>query len=160
MRTAIVYTSRNGSTGKIVRLIRDGVPDGAELFDLGRGEAPDPALFDRFIIGGPVYVGSADRRLREYCTANEARLAEKPVGLFLTGLLEQEIPSVMDSTFPASLRNHARATAWFGGEIEITKHNFFVKLLLKGIMKTSDSVHALRPDEVPHFIEALTSGDR
>lgn len=161
MKTAIIYFSKYGTTQKVAEMIQARLAcDEVTMINLKEEQIDniDLAAFDRIIIGTSVYAGTAKRYFRQFCTENHVTLfAVKEIGLFLCGMEpdSQKQQEEMTHSFPEELRRHSKARGFMGGEFLVEKMNFFDRLVVKKIAKTSTSVSAINEDAVNLFVEKM-----
>ena len=161
MKTAIVYLSKYGTTKKVAEMIKNRfINDEVTMIDLNVNQSPDLSIFDRIIVGSSVYVGSAKKKLREFCLKNHVSLfAVKEVGLFLCGMEPDKIKQKeeMDRSFPEELLRHSKAREFMGGELLLEKMNFLERMAVKKIMKSTTSVSNIDEDAIDHFVGKMLS---
>lgn len=136
MKTLILYDSRYGCTedcaallakqlaGDVVRRhVRDGVPDFK--------------VYDTVIVGGPIYVGSLPKRLKNFCRQHKDALLSKKLGLFLCcSERGEDARPFMEANWEEDLLGHATATASFGGRLP-QKGLRFLDRIVVGMVKKS-----------------------
>jgi menaquinone-dependent protoporphyrinogen oxidase len=92
MEVLVAYASQHGATRGIAERIADRLRAaglGAELAPVAG--APDPSRFDACVIGSAVYTGRWREEARTYVRAWAPRLQERPVWLFSSGPLGDEL---------------------------------------------------------------------
>ncbi|MDR2866495.1 MAG: hypothetical protein LBV13_03725, partial [Methanomassiliicoccaceae archaeon] len=76
MRTAVVFTSKFGTTQRTAEYIAKAL--NADLFDLGKG-APAIAEHEMIVLGSGIYAGNMSKRMRTFVSdlgaMNDKRLA-------------------------------------------------------------------------------------
>jgi len=92
MNVLVTYASRHGATRGIAGRIADRLRTAGHGVELAPvEEAPDPARFDACVIGSAVYVGRWCQEARTFVRAWAPRLRERPVWLFSSGPLGDEL---------------------------------------------------------------------
>jgi menaquinone-dependent protoporphyrinogen oxidase len=114
------------------------------LVDLGKQSAPDLKTFDAVIIGGSIYMGRVQAKVSEFCTAHEAELLQKPLGLFLCCGLPQNLQESLAASFPEAVRTHAKSIGCFGGELRTARMKPMHKLIA-GVMQKAGGKSGIEP---------------
>lgn len=154
MKTAIIYASSHGAAEECARRLKEGLGEGAELFNLSRERLPDLSAWDRVIIGGSVHAGQVQGKLRRLMKKHAPELAAKPLGLFLCSL--ENSREQFDKIFPEELRSHAAAMGLFGGRLDPEKLNPFFRLIMKKVKGNLDPEDTLDSGAIQEFIGQLT----
>jgi len=127
------------------------------LFSLKKNPNPDISEFETVILGTSIYAGQASGKMKAYCKANESVLLQKKTGLFVCGMhpdKEQQEKELKDA-YPEILQEKAVATGFLGGEFLFEQMNFFERLIIKKIAKTTTSVHQIDWEAVDEFVGKL-----
>ena len=133
----VAYSSKHGSTADAAKLLAQRLKGEVTLANLNEA-GPDPAGFDIVALGGAVYAGTLPKALKAYCTAHEAVLAQKPLGLFVC--CSEASPGELQylkANLPNALVEGAVVTASFGGEARPEQMNILEKLVMKVAVKAS-----------------------
>ena len=160
MNTVIIYSTRKGSTEKIVQKMKSICPGPVDLVDPRSSKECDPAQYDCIIIGGPVHVSNPDKKIRDFCIQYQEILTGKKLGLFITALAEDKIDESFQKYFGQKLIDSAVCKDWFGGEVDLKKYNFLVRKMLKSIMKTDGSIFNLKMERVEPFMRKLLKSEK
>jgi len=156
---AIIYSSKHGTTEKVAHAIAEKLSGTNEikLFSLKKNPNPDITGFDTVILGSSVYVGQASEKMKNFCKANESALLQKKTGLFVCGMHpdKEEQEKELKGSYSEILRENAIATGFFGGEFLFERMNFFERLIIKKIAKSTTSVHKIDWEAVDGFVEKL-----
>jgi len=159
MKTAIIYASKHGTTEKVARSIAEKLTgtNEVELFSLKKNSNHDISGFETAILGTSIYAGQASGKMKAYCKANESVLLQKKTGLFVCGMhpdKEQQEKELKDA-YPEILQEKAVATGFLGGEFLFEQMNFFERLIIKKVAKTTTSVHQIDWEAVDSFVGKL-----
>ena len=159
MKTAIIYTSKHGTTERVACAMADKLreTDEVTLFSLKKDPNPIISAFDRVVLGAPVYAGKVSAKMKTFCKANEAVLLQKRTGLFVCGMYpsKEKQEEELKNAYPQELFTLAKATAFLGGAFLFEQMNFFERAIIKKIAKTTTSVHRIDWEAVDGFIEGL-----
>ncbi|HEX2935722.1 MAG TPA: flavodoxin domain-containing protein [Bacteroidales bacterium] len=154
MRTAIVYTTKHGTTRKVANKIKEMIwPGDVILFNLAETRQPEIRSFDRVIIGSSVYAGSVNGRVKLFVKQNMVELLQKEVGLFTCGMFFEKAEEQIEKSFPALLRQHARSIRHLGGEYQFDDLNFVERFLVKKIGGATQSESHIDEKAIEGFVE-------
>jgi menaquinone-dependent protoporphyrinogen oxidase len=159
MKTAIIYTSKYGTTEKVAASIAEKLKDAneVELFSLKKNSKPDISGFELVILGSSIYMGQASKKMKAFCKANESVLLQKKTGLFVCGMhpdKEQQHKELKDA-YSEILQNKAIATGFLGGAFLFEQMNFVERSIIKKIAKTTTSIEQIDWEAVDGFINRL-----
>ena len=157
MKVLILYMSKNGSTEKTVERLSSLLGyNTSTTINLQNQEVPSLEQFDTVIIGGSIYFGKIQKKIKQFCSDRLDELFTKKVGLFLCYLDEKNRHEEFLDAFPGELIDHAKATGLFGGEISFNKMNFFEKIISKKALGISKSVSRINSQAINHFAIQIT----
>ncbi len=129
MRTAIIYGSKYGSTGKVAGQINQNLGGRCKIYNLDDHVNIDLSQYDRLILGSPIYIGKIQKSLRKFCEVNESSILTKEVFVFLCSKFEEE--ETVKSNFSDELYKHISHFQYLGSVIDMSK----LSLIEKGISK-------------------------
>lgn len=133
MKTLIVYGSTYGYAKECAKQLSEQLKGGVVLVNAQADKIPALKEFDNVIIGGSIYMGQIQKKVKDFCTANVEELSGKRVGLFLCCGLPENLELSMKNAFPEKLLQKAAAKECFGGELRPEKMNFLHRMLT-GVM--------------------------
>ncbi len=84
MATAVIYTTKLGSTRQVAEYIASKI--GAEAIQLS--DTTDPSKYDRIILGSGVYAGKVSKKMRIFIESNKDQL--KNASLFVCCMFGDE----------------------------------------------------------------------
>lgn len=153
MRTIIIYSSKHGATREAAKLLAHQLADGAVIAEVT--EAPDVTPFDCVVLGSAIYAGKPLKPMQDFCAQHQEELLQKRLGLFICAMADPVIVrQELTMAYSALLRQHAVATAWFGGKIIPAKLSATERAVLK-IMRKSKPREELRHDDIQRFVITL-----
>lgn len=158
MNTLIVFASKYGCTEKCTELLSKELKDNSDIINLKNSKDIDISKYDKVIIGGSIYIGKIQKEVTEFCSKNLEKLKEKKIGLFICGMQEGDlINTEIVQNFPQELIEMAVVKKHFGGEFNFDKMNFFEKLIVKVISKTSSNKSNILNDNIHSFAKTINS---
>ena len=156
MKTAVVYRSHHGTTEKVAGMIQLALGAGnCALFNLKTNTNIDLGAYDRVIIGGSIHAGNVQNKVKEFCNKNQDVLLEKPLGLFLSCMDEQQAQDQFNRAYPEVLRSHAKSCKITGGEFNFDRMNFFEKLIVRKVSGVEGSVSKIDGEKVQELLSEM-----
>lgn len=158
MNTLIVFSTKHGCTEKCVKILSKELKDNVDLVNLNTSKDTNISKYDKVIIGGSIYIGRIQKEVREFCSKYLEELKEKKIGLFICGMQEGDsINTEINQNFPKELIEMATVIKHFGGEFDFSKMNFFEKLIVKIVAKTSSNKSNILNDNINSFAKTMNS---
>lgn len=160
MRSLIVYCSSHGTTEKAVHLVAKQLKGEVETFNLqDKNKKVDLDTYDIIMVGGSIHAGMIQRKVKKFISDHHDLLLKKQLGLFLCCMYEGEVAKQQfTNSFPADLREHARAEGLFGGEFLISEMNFLEKMIIKkvsGVTAETSNLDFQAIERFSHEINAV-----
>ena len=134
MKTIIIYSSTYGYAKECTKKLAEQLKGETFLVNVSTDTIPSIDKFDNVIIGGSIYMGQIQKKLKEYCASNVDLLKNKRLGLFICCGLPENFEQNTKNAFPEELLKKAIVIEFFGGELRIEKMNLVHKILT-GVMK-------------------------
>jgi menaquinone-dependent protoporphyrinogen oxidase len=158
MKTAIIFTSKHGTTAKVAQMIAERLTGNqVSLFNLKEDKHPDLASFEGIILGTSVYAGASSKTMQRFCKKHLDTLTTKRMGLFVCGMEpnKEKQRLELENAYPSLLFNHATTKHFLGGEFLFEKMNFFERAIIKRIAKTDKSVSQIKEDEIEKLVSEI-----
>lgn len=121
MKTLIVYATKYGYTTDCVNEMKQHLQGDVLDVNIMSETLSSLDAFDNVIIGGSIYMGQVQKKLKVFCENNLNALLDKRVALFLSCGLPENFEQHLINAFPSELRERAIATECFGGELRSDK---------------------------------------
>ena len=157
MKTAIVCSSKYGTTKKVAVLIAEKITSDNDVVFMSLSDNPKPDLspFEKVILGTSVYAGKPRKDMVKFCRQYQSVLESKVIGLFVCGMQWKNKEQELKDAFPEYLHNIAKAEVFVGGELLLEEMNFFERALIKKMVKTDKSVSKLDYEAIDSFSEKM-----
>jgi menaquinone-dependent protoporphyrinogen oxidase len=158
MRTAIIYTSKHGTTAKVAQMIAERLTDNqVAIIDLKKVKCPGLNSFDEIILGTSIYAGTSPKTMQRFCKENIEALKQKRLALFVCGMEPDETKQQQElaNAYPQELVRQAVSICFAGGEFLFEKMNFFERAIIKRIAKTNKSVSQIKKDNIDKFVQEI-----
>jgi menaquinone-dependent protoporphyrinogen oxidase len=132
MSTLIAYSSTLGCTEQCVSKLKEDLGEGVELIRISRRSRYNLDPYENIIIGGSIHAGMIQRSVYKFCENYLEVLLQKQVGLFVCCIdPDADEQEIIVRAFPEKLVNHALASGFFGGELNIKKMNLLQKIMTR-----------------------------
>ena len=155
MKTAIIYTTTYGTTEKVAAYIAEKLQNkDVQVIELKKNSDLDISSFDTIMLGASVYLGDIQHIMSNFCKKKLEVLLTKRIGLFICGIEPELIrqDEELHMAYPRSLYNHAQATAFVGGEINLEVLNASQKFITQSLLGFQKSTSFIQYDLVDIFI--------
>lgn len=144
MRTLILYATKYGFSEKCAKLLSEKITGDLDLINISKNNNPDLSVYEKVIIGGPIYMGIMNSSITEYCNKNIEHLENKKIALFVCSMFgDSRAEENMQKAFPDGLKKVALSMQLLGGELSINKMKFMDKFIAKMVSKVP-----LKPGEI------------
>jgi menaquinone-dependent protoporphyrinogen oxidase len=128
----IAYSSTLGCTEQCASKLKEGLGAGVELIRISRRTKFDLEPYESIIIGGSIHAGMIQRSVFRFCEIYLDSLLQKQVGLFVCCMdPDADEKELIARAFPERLVEHALASGFFGGELNIKKMNLLQKIMTR-----------------------------
>lgn len=155
MKTLIIYASTYGFTKESVEDLKQNIRGEVTVSNVTTDNLPSLEDFDNIVIGGSIYMGQINKRLKAYCTENLPSLVKKRVALFLCCGLPENFHQTLENTFPKELINRAVSKECFGGELRIEKMRLIHKIITNLMKKAQAKNGSAEPVKLTQNIKKL-----
>lgn len=138
MKILIAYATKHGCAENCSKELASLLKGEVDLCNLKNdfNASNDLSSYDAVIIGGSIYAGQIQKKVREFCKEQMDQLTNKRLGLFICCMFEgDQAATQLNNSFPKQLLDTAISKQCFGGEFNLEKMNFFEKLIVKMVNK-------------------------
>lgn len=151
MSTLIAYATKYGFTKTCAEMLAKKIDGEADICDLSKSH-PDPAQYDKVIIGGSIYAGRIRKPVTRFCTENLHTLKNKKLGLFICGMAEGDnARRQLESSFPKELLSAAVARESFGGGYDLHQMNFLESFIMRKISGSDENRSRILEENMTSF---------
>jgi len=156
MNTLIVYMTSHGCAEKSAMILKELLGGEVIICNLKNDKIPLLEPFDNIIVGGSIHASKVQKKIKEFCNANEGMLMKKKLGLYLCHMEEGEKAlKQFDDAYSENLRKRAVAHGLFGGAFDFDKMNFFEKMIVKKVAKITESISRLDETKIQDFAKSF-----
>lgn len=142
MKTMIIYASTYGFTQDCVQMLKQNLNGETRVVNINKDTIPALDDFDTILIGGSIYMGQIQKKIKQYCISNQDTLKNKKLGFFISCSTAESCDDFVKEAFPETLLKRALEVQNFGGEMRPDKMNFFHKFITKMVTKSADKEKA------------------
>ena len=153
MKTAIIYSSKHGTTGKVAGMIAErlGSDRNITLINLNEEMQHDLSLFDDIILGTSCYAGKPMGKMVRFYKKHISALEQKAIGLFICGMQnEEKLKHQLQKAYPNALHRRAEAEGVMGGEYLLKDLKGIEPYVMKA-MKIKEPVHNIDMQAIEEF---------
>lgn len=132
MKTLIAYSTTLGCTEQCASKLKDDLGEDVEMVRISARRRYNLHKYDTIIVGGSIHEGMIQRSVYRFCESYLSILMQKQVGLFVCCMdPDADESELIKRTFPKALVQHALASGFFGGELNIKKMNLLQKIMTR-----------------------------
>jgi len=161
MKTLIIYASVYGYASDCVKKCKEQVKGEVAVFDIMSDAVPSLEDADNIMIGGSIYMGQIQKKLKLYCNQNLEALLKKRVALFLCCGLPENFEATLKASFPEELIRKAVAKECLGGELRVDRmklgHRMIAGMMQKETAKQGKSEMKKMPENIVKLADSMNS---
>ena len=161
MKTAIIYSSKTGTTKKCAALLAANIgADSCDLFEVTEA-LPDISDYECVVVGSYVRMGVIDKKISAFLEKNKEKLFETKFGLFICSCLSDKVSEAIIKNFSDEFMDHAAIIDCFGGELPKDKLKGMDKLIVNSIIKIAKTDPTFKvsekivPESITNFSNVL-----
>ena len=157
MRTAIIYSSKYGTTEKVANMIAEKIRTNNDvtLISLSSTSKPDLSSYEKVILGTSIYAGRPGIKMWKFCQKHRDILQSKTIGLFICGMQSAKKDAELRGAYPEYLHSIVKAEDFMGGELLFEKMSFFRHRIMKRMTKADTSVSKLDNTAIDAFSKIM-----
>jgi len=138
MKTLILYASTYGYTQECAATLSRNLAGDVRLVNIGKDPVPSLEEYDTVLIGGSIYMGQIQKKIKEFCISNADSLKSKNLGFFISCSSPENFNENLKNYFPEDLIRSALSIENFGGEFRSDKMKLSHKLIMKMVAKATE----------------------
>jgi menaquinone-dependent protoporphyrinogen oxidase len=132
MKTLIAYSTTLGCTEQCASKLKADLGTNVEMVRISSRRRYNLKKHDTIIVGGSIHEGMIQRSVYKFCESHLDVLLQKQVGLFVCCMdPDADEQELIQRAFPKQLLEHALASGFFGGELNIKKMNLLQKIMTR-----------------------------
>lgn len=159
MKTLIIYASTYGYTSDCVKECQKKLNGEVITVDIMSDAVPPIDAADNIIIGGSIYMGQIQKKLKLYCISNLEALLKKRVALFLCCGSPENFEETLKASFPEDLIKKAVAKECLGGELRVDRmklgHRMIAGFIKKETAKQGKSEMKKMPENIAKLADCI-----
>lgn len=162
MNILIVYSTKYGSTESFMEIVKSKLHQelgeglkSVVLINLKEDKHFEIEDFDYIVLASPIYMGNIRKELRKFIDKNKVKLLKKPYSVLLLGGSEVEVKRNFHVYIGKNIYDKAKLNIHLGYEYDLSKLNFFEKIILKKIAKVKENKKLIKEEEIMSLIENI-----
>ncbi|MGV8906082.1 MAG: flavodoxin domain-containing protein [Acetobacterium sp.] len=155
MKTMILFGSTYGYTQECATKLAKNLGGDALLVNIADDKIPPLEDYDTILIGGSIYMGQIQKKIKAYCISNETVLKDKNLGFFISSGTPDNFDVNIKNSFPESLLKIALSIENFGGELRTEKMKLTHKLLTNIMKKATEKENKPPTKPLPENIQKM-----
>lgn len=138
-RDIVIYDSTNGTTEETVNKIRNICNKDIKIIHVKDAGNIDISQYERVFIGSGIYGGNISNKLSEFIKHNSSTLDRKKIIFFVHSISsETKLGDTVKNSIKTLLKSGSFEIICLGGKVNMEKTNFFLKTLLKSMLKENN----------------------
>jgi len=156
MKTLIVYATKQGTTKMVAEKLKTKISDEVDLVDLNIIRPRNLIEYDNIILGGSIYMGKIQKQMKSFIEDNLSLLINKKICVYICGAGKNEtLEKELTEAFPEALLNKTLFKGAVGNAIDLSKLNFFNKLIVKKVMGVAESYTNIDENKIDAMVIAM-----
>lgn len=140
MNTLLLYATKYGCTEKCAKKLSQRLTGHVDVKNIKELKQSNLQMYDKIIIGGSIYMGKIQLKIKKFCKDNISLLEKKKIALFLCCMFTGEkAEENLKKAFPEELYTNAIVKDYFGGEMNFKQMSFLDKQITKMVATASKS---------------------
>jgi menaquinone-dependent protoporphyrinogen oxidase len=115
----------------------------------------DDMGYDHIVIGTPIYMGSINKKIKNFILNNTETLNQKKLSIVVCAMNQEVIDETIKSNFSDKIRSHANIV-YAGGSYNLAKLNFLERFMVKKIDHITESIDAIQFKALNAIIDQTT----
>lgn len=158
MKTLVFYSTHFGYCHDAADALKKLIPGKVDIVTYELHADPDLSQYDQVILGASIRMSLIDNGFKLWMEEHTNELLEKPLGIFLACIFEQDESSYLTKNFPPAVVEHASAVAFIGGSLEGSMKWYdrtLAKMMQKQVKKSGESIAEPHLERLEPFVASL-----
>ena len=155
MKTALIYSSKYGSTKRVANQIAEKLKVIDDLFCMEK-DSPDLHNYDAIILGMPIYAGSTTRDMRSFLKKNRDSLKDKIIAVFILCWDSKRLNEFVENIFPEKLPENVVVES-VGGELDPELLMDVEKAIIYDLTGITEKTSDISDEKIDMFVEKVNS---
>lgn len=153
MKTALVFSTKYGSTEKVAKQISEKLNFSVDLINL-QNQKTEINNYDAFIIGLPVLAENTTIEMRRFIGKNFEKISGRIIGVFILCWNTDKWKTYMEKIFKSKIPDDCITTC-VGGEFNFDKMADIEKSIVKDITGINTNDSTISEDAIERFAERV-----
>lgn len=154
MKNCILFTTKHGSAERAAGLLKEKLTAETDIINLKNVKKPDITDYDTVILGGSIYIGKIQKKLKKFIKKNLKELLNKNIALYIMAAEKDNPEAVLEKVFPQVLHDHALSKMHFGYEMILEGMNSTEKAVAQSLGVTK-SLSEFNHDAIEEMAQKL-----
>lgn len=157
MDTIIVYGTNYGTSLKVAQTLGEQIAGAVELVDVNNIDKIDLNTVDKLIIGCGIKIGKIPYELRTWLDKEQDKITSKELYIYMCAGENEEdkIKELFEANFPQKVLESALFTTCVGGEIDLNKMGFILRLVFSIVKKVNPGVDSLSNEKITELAREI-----
>lgn len=153
MDTVIVYGTNFGTSLKVAQILGDQIAGAVELVDIKSINNIDLDTVDKLIIGCGIKFGKIPSEVKHWLEDNEDKILTKEIFIYMCAgeKDEKKIEELFKINFQAQILNKSRFTTCVGGEVDLNKVGFLMRVIFSIVKRINPSIDSLNLEKISNL---------
>lgn len=163
MNYLVIYASKYGITEKAVGILKEEILESGDhkvtTVNIKKNGVPKLESFDFVVLGSSIYIGSINKRLKNYIEENKEALLGKRTGVFICGSAPtlEALEKEMNLNIEKNVLENAEARSFFGFGYNIEGMGFLDKMMIKKVAKITVNEEHLDKEAIAEFAKKIVT---
>lgn len=150
MGTVIVYGTNYGTSEKVAQILGEQIAGAVELIDAKDVDKLELESIDKLIIGCGIKMGKIPKNLKYWIDKNQDEICKKDLYLYMCAQEQDEdkVKELFEDNFPREMLEKSKYNTCVGGELDLNKLNFLMRILVTIVRKSRANINNLSEEKI------------
>lgn len=150
MDTVIVYGTNFGTSLKVAQILGDQIAGAVELVDIKNINNIDLDTVEKLIIGCGIKIGKIPSEVKHWLEEGQDKIIQKEIFIYMCAGEKEEskIEELFSNNFPSQILKKSRYTTCVGGEVNLDKVGFFMRIIFSIAKRINPSIDSLSIEKI------------
>lgn len=153
MNAVIVYGTNFGTSLKVAQILGEQIAGTVELIDIKNIDNIDLDTVDKVIIGCGIKIGKIPNEVKHWLEEAQDKILTKEIFIYMCAgeKNEKKIEDLFNTNFPPQILKKSRYTTCVGGEVDLNKVGFFMRIIFSIVKRINPSIDSLSLEKISHL---------
>lgn len=157
MDTVIVYGTNFGTSLKVAQILGEQIAGAVELVDIKNINNIDLDTVEKLIIGCGIKIGKIPNEVKHWLEEEQDKILTKEIFIYMCAgeKEEKKIEDLFNTNFPSPILKKSRYTTCVGGEVDLNKVGFFMRVLFSIVKRIKPSIDSLSLEKISNLASKI-----